>query len=152
MARPIEELNHENIATIIGLYQMIVAEGRFVWETGKRALNKYGRPSRGRMSAMIAGYRVTVFCEIESVSNSNTTIRVSAPGWTIHLKGVPFVGRAGQVHHRVYRVGEKFSTSLSFIEAKVQGLNRFKHQMTLISMFADVSSFRDNSDSYPTAY
>ena len=150
MARPEEPLNRENLSLILGLYQSIVEENPRAWVKGKtrapKARSIWGaqsgrsnRRGRGRITSEVAGYRITIHCDLAMESNRAVTlIRLSAPGWSVNLRGVTFVGAVGEVEYRVTRVGEAGVTGMHFASATCQGLDRFKHQMTLITMFADI--------------
>lgn len=150
MARPEEPLNPENLSLILGLYQSIVEENPKAWVKGKTRAPKtrstYGaqtggrspRRGRGRITREVAGYKITVHCDLSMERNRAVNlIRMSSAGWSVNLRGVPFVGAPGEVEYRINRVGENFPTGMHFATATCQGLDRFKHQMTLISMFAD---------------
>ena len=147
MARSEEPLNRENLGLVLGLYQSIAYDPE-AWVTGKRKAPvarsffnkiKSTRPARGRITRLICGYRITVQCEV--VSDKTRTlalIRVSAPGWSVNLRGRAFSGSPGEAEYRISRVGEPFATGMHFDQATVQGLDRFKHQMTLITMLGEV--------------
>ncbi len=151
MARPEEPLNRENLSLILGLYQSIVEENPRAWVKGKtrapKARSIWGaqtgrssRRGRGRITREVAGYKITIHCDLTMENNKGVTlIRMSAPGWSVNLRGVPFVGGVGEIEYRITRVGDSFVTGMHFVSATCQGLERFKHQMTLISMFADVT-------------
>lgn len=151
MARPEEPLNRENLSLILGLYQSIVEENPRAWVKGKtrapktRSLwgpstGRSSRRGRGRITREVGGYKITIHCDLSMENNRAVTlIRMSAPGWSVNLRGVPFVGGVGEIEYRITRVGDSFVTGMHFIKATCQGLERFKHQMTLISLFGDVT-------------
>ena len=153
MARPEEPLNHENLSLILGLYQSLAADPK-AWITTKRkappvrayyrpATGRGTRPGTGRITQDICGYRITIQCDlVPEGTKTLTLIRMSAPGWSVNLRGREFSGTEGQVEYRVTRLKETYTTSLHFEKATARGLDRFKHQMTLISMFADIQPLR----------
>ena len=152
MARPEEPLNHDNLSLIVALYQHIATENPKSWIKGKVkadaplpyyqvGLNpgKTKRPGRGRITRDICGYKITIRCEVGRENNRPVTIiQISAPGWKVHLRGREFQGREGEVGYSITRVGEPFTQRIHFKSATAQGLDRFKHEMTLIKMFADI--------------
>lgn len=149
MARPEEPLNRDNLSLILGLYQEIVSENPKAWIKGKARAptvrSIYGKPigssnrrGRGRITREVAGYKVTVHCDLTTERNRSVTlIRISAPGWSVNLRGVSFTGSTNEVEYRINRLGEAYPTGMHFVSATCQGLERFKHQMTLISLFGD---------------
>lgn len=149
MARPEESLNHESLSLILGLYQSLAADPK-AWITTKRkappvrayfrpATGRGTRPGTGRITQDVCGYRITIQCDlVPEGTKTLTLIRMSAPGWSVSLRGRDYQHTVGQVEYRVTRLKETYKTSLHFEKATVRGMDRFKHQMTLISMFADI--------------
>lgn len=148
MARPDEPLNHENLSLIVAVYQSIVNENPKAWikskskgEVKRSIIGRQiapARPIRGRITRDVCGYKITVMCE----RGDELMIRMSAPGWAVNLRGINFTGRLGERGYAINRMGELFTTRIHFTHATAQGLDKFKHQMTLVTMFADLPLYR----------
>ena len=147
MARPEEPLNHENLSLIVALYQRIVAADPKAWVKSKAKGPAHRsvlgqaitppRPCRGRITREVSGYKVTVMCE---TGGPELIIRMSAPGWAVNLRAILFTGREHQRGYDIFRMGDMFRSRVHFTNATAQGLEKFKHQMTLIALFSELEA------------